>query len=182
MENNLNAGYEFDWNSEIQHDGEEFVILPEGDCDFEVKSYERGRHNGSDKVPPCNKAVVNIKVTNAEGQSTTVRHNLLLHSKCEGLLCAFFTGIGHRKKGEKLKMDWNRVVGARGRCRIGVRTFTSTRTGEEMKTNEIKRFYDPEERAPAAPVQQPAPQQTSFAGGFSGGFGGGFKGGFGGGR
>lgn len=181
MENNLNMGYEFDWNSEIQHDGEEFVVLPECDCDFEVKSYERGRHNGSDKVPPCNKAIVSIKVTNAEGKSTTVKHNLLLHSKCEGLLCAFFTGIGHRKHGERLKMDWNRVVGSRGRCRVGVREFTSSRTGETLKTNEIKRFYDPAEAAPAqmTPNVQPAPQQTSFTGG---GFAGGFKGGFGGGR
>lgn len=172
--------FEFNWDSEIQHDGEGFELLPEGDCDFEVKGFERGRHNGSDKMPPCPKAIVSIRVTNAEGRSTTIRHNLLLHSRCEGLLCEFFTAIGHRRHGERLKMDWNRVAGCRGRCRVGVRTFTSNRTGEEMKTNEIKRFYDPaKDPAKDQPPQQPQqPQQTSFGGGFAaGGFAGGFKGG-----
>lgn len=185
MENNLDMGREFGWDDIIQHDGEEFELLPEGDYDFEVKGFERGRHNGSEKLPPCNKAILKIKVSNAEGKSSTITHNLMLHSKCEGLICAFFTAIGQRKHGEQLRMNWNTVVGSKGRCKVGVRTYKSTKTGEDMKTNEIKRFYDPADAktagasqvTPAAQVA-PAPQQTSF-GGFGGGFGGGFSGGFG---
>lgn len=177
MENNMDMGREFNWDDVIQNDGEEFVLLPEGDCDFEVRSFERGRHNGSEKLPPCNKAILKIRVTNEEGQSTTITHNLMLHSKCEGMICAFFTSIGQRKRGEQLRMNWNTVVGSRGRCKVGVRTWKD-RNGEDKKSNEIKRFYEPEEAKAqsAQPAQQApqAPQQTSFGGGFAGGFGGGF--------
>ena len=173
MENNLDMGREFNWDDVIQNDSDEFVLLPEGDYDFEVKSFERGRHNGSEKLPPCKKAILKIKVT-GEGGSSTITHNLMLHSKCEGLICAFFTGIGQRKHGEQMRMNWNTVVGSRGRCKVGVRAYKSTKTGEEMKSNEIKKFYEPDS-APAqtsAPQSAPqAPQQTSFTGGFGGGFG-----------
>jgi len=185
MENNLDTGRAFEWDDVVQNDGEEFEVLPECDCDFEVKSFERGRYPGGEKIPPCNKAILKIKVTNAEGKSTTVNHSLLLHSKCEGLICAFFTAIGQRKHGEQLRMNWNTVVGSKGRCRLGIRTFKSTKNGEDMKTNEIKRFYEPADArqpapaAQAAPIAQAAPQQTSFGGGFGGGFTGGFGGGFG---
>ena len=170
MENNLDMGREFNWDDVIQNDGEEFVLLPEGDYDFVVKSFERGRHNGSEKLPPCNKAVLKIEVSNGQ-QKSTITHNLMLHSKCEGLICAFFTGIGHRKHGEQLRMDWNRVAGSRGRCKVGVRTWKN-KNGEDQKSNEIKKFYDPAESAPAPQPQSTQPaQQTSFGGGFGGGFG-----------
>lgn len=171
MENNLDMGREFDWNDVIQNDGEDFVLLPEGDYDFVVKSFERGRHNGSEKLPPCNKAVLKIEVSNGQ-QKSTITHNLMLHSKCEGMICAFFTGIGHRKHGEPLRMDWNKVAGSRGRCKVGIRTWKSNKTGEEMKGNEIKKFYDPADGVPAPQTQSAQPaQQTSFGGGFGGGFG-----------
>ena len=54
---------ELDWNDTIEKDGDEFVLLPEGDYDFEVISFERGRHPGSEKLPPCNKATLSIKLT-----------------------------------------------------------------------------------------------------------------------
>lgn len=184
MENNLDMGREFGWDEVIEHDSEEFELLPEGDYDFEVLSFERGRHNGSEKLPPCNKAILKIRVT-GNGKTSTITHNLMLHSKTEGLICAFFVGIGQRKRGEQLRMDWNKVPGSKGRCKVGIRTFKSNKTGEEMKSNEIKRFYDPAETrstpapaAPAASTTQQAPQQTSFGSGFGGGFGG-FSGGFG---
>ena len=46
----------FDWDDEIQNDGQEFITLPEGDYVFEVVEFERGRFAGSEKVPACNKA------------------------------------------------------------------------------------------------------------------------------
>lgn len=174
MESNLNTGRAFDWNDEIQNDSDEFIVLPEGDYDFEVKSFERGRHNGSEKVPACNKAILKIEVKSGD-KKTTITHNLLLHSNVEGMVCAFFTAIGQRKHGEKLRMDWNKVVGSRGRCKVIVDTYTNKNTGEEMKNNKIRRFYAPDEKssAPQAAAQAaPTPQQTSFAAGrFGGGFG-----------
>lgn len=173
MENNMDMGREFGWDDVIQNDGEAFELLPAGDYDFMVKSFERGRHNGSEKLPPCNKAILKIEVSNGEKRGT-ITHNLMLHSKCEGMICAFFTAIGQRKRGEQLRMNWNAVTGARGRYKVGVRSWKS-KTGEDMQSNEIKKFYEPGESAPTQQTQAPRQaQQTSFGGGFGGGFGSGF--------
>ena len=53
---------ELGWNDVIENDSPEFVILPDGDYNFEVVDFERGRHNGSEKLPPCNKAIVHIRI------------------------------------------------------------------------------------------------------------------------
>ena len=57
-------------------------------------------------------------------------------------------------------MNWNAVVGTSGHCKVGVRTFTK-KDGTEGKSNEIIKFYDPEdnikgrnEGTAAAPTQQ----------------------------
>lgn len=134
-------GFELGWDDQIEKDSLEFTILPEGDYDFTVIDFERGRHAGSDKLPPCNKAIVHIKVEGKEGV-TVIRHQLFLHSITEGMLCAFFTGIGQRKKGEKITMDWNKVIGSGGRAKIRVRKWKND-NGEEKVFNEIKKFYEP---------------------------------------
>lgn len=133
---------ELGWNDVIENDSPEFVILPDGDYDFEVIDFERGRHNGSEKLPPCNKAIVHIRIEGKEGVSV-IKHQLFLHTITEGMLCAFFTGIGQRQKGERLKMNWSRVVGSKGRCKIGTRKWTNDE-GKEMVFNEVKKFYEPE--------------------------------------
>lgn len=134
---------ELGWNDEIENDGPDFTLLPEGDYDFEVTEFERGRHPGSDKLPPCNKAVVSIRIKGEEGMST-VKHQLFLHTKTEGLLCNFFTAIGQRQKGQKVSMDWNKVVGSKGRAKVGIRKWKNDK-GEELEFNDIKKFYEPEE-------------------------------------
>jgi len=75
MENNLEK--ELGWDDQIENDGQDFIILPEGDYNFEVTSFERARHDGSDKLPPCNKAVVFIKIMAPTGESTTIKHSIL---------------------------------------------------------------------------------------------------------
>lgn len=140
-------GYELSWDGEIQQDSPSFVVLPEGDYDFEVIEFERARHEGSLKLPPCNKAIVHIKIEGEEGVSI-IRHQLFLHSITEGLLCDFFTGIGQRKRGEKVRMNWNQVVGSKGRAKVGIRKWTNDE-GREMIFNEIKRFYEPEQPKPS---------------------------------
>lgn len=166
--NMMNNGHEFDWDSVIENDST-FVLLPEGDYDFVVKSFERGRHQPRQggKLPPCNKATLNIEVTDGVN-SATITHNLFLHSSCEGMLCAFFTAIGQRKKGEQLKMNWPSVPGSRGRCKV----VQKKNFNNDDKHNEIARFYEPGESAAPAP-QQSAPVQQGFGfGNAAGGFGG----------
>lgn len=150
---------ELAWDDEIEKDSE-FVLIPEGDYFFTVSGFERGRHEGSEKLPPCPKAIIKLRVELPDGSTQELTHNLFLHSKCEGLLSAFFVGIGQKKHGEKLRMNWNNIIGARGRCKIILRGWTG-RNGEAMQSNEIKKFYEPADNsaqvAPAAPVQQSAP-------------------------
>ena len=118
----------------------EFQILPDGDYNFTVTGFERGRHQGSAKLPPCNKAIITLNVADGKGNQGTIKHNLFLHTKTEGMLCAFFTAIGQRKHGEKMRMNWSAVVGATGRCKIGIHEYTSTKTGEVLKSNKIKKI------------------------------------------
>ena len=131
---------ELDWDAEISRESD-FVLLPEGDYDFKVTGFERARHEGSAKLPPCNKAVITLEIESAEGK-VYIKHNLFLHTKCEGLISAFFIGIGQKKHGEPLKMNWNNVIGATGRCRITVREWINN-NGEKMQSNEVKKFYEP---------------------------------------
>ena len=153
-----NTGYELSWDGPIEKDSE-FTLLPEGEYDFEVMAFERGRHDGSAKLPPCPKAIVTIKLSSPEGLSSSVQHNFFLHSSTEGILCGFFTAIGLRKHGEKFSMNWPATVARRGRCKVGIRKWISEKTKEEMQSNQISRFLEPE----AAPAQ-PAPtyQQGRF--------------------
>ena len=127
----INYEHELDWEDEIENDSPEFTLLPPGDYDFTVTDFEREHYPGGAKLPPCKKAVLSITIDAPE---------------CEGLLCAFFSSIGQRKHGEKLRMNWSKVVGSKGRCKVGVREWVSDRDGEKKRSNEIKRFYEPVER------------------------------------
>ena len=131
-------GHELAWDDEIENDGDEFITLPPGDYFFRVDGVERGRHPGSEKLPPCPKAVVSIRVFSDQGE-IVLKHNLFLHSRTESMISQFFAGIGMKKKGEKLKMDFAKAVGKEGKLKL------STRTYDGNTYNDIKRFYRPEE-------------------------------------
>lgn len=130
-------GVELGWEDTIEKDAPEFVLLPEGDYDFEVTGFERARYNGGEKLPACNQAKIKLQITTNDGIAT-INHNLFLHSKCEGMLSAFFCAIGQKKHGEKLKMNWNNVIGSKGRAKIGQKVYN------DKTYNEVKRFYEPE--------------------------------------
>lgn len=136
-------GYELSWDAAIEKESPEFILLQEGDYEFTVTKFERARHNGSEKLPPCNKAIVYLSIETHEGISI-IQHQLFLHSITESMLSAFFTAIGQKKKGEKMTMNWNTVVGSKGRCRVYIDTWTG-RDGEEKKSNKVRKFYEPEE-------------------------------------
>ncbi len=133
---------ELGWDDEISKESE-FTLLPEGDYNFTVVKFNRGRHNGSAKLPACNKAELELSVDDGKGNTGTVYHNLFLHTKTEGMLSAFFVSIGQKKHGEPLKMNWNAVPGAKGRCKIFIDKWTNDR-GEEFQSNKIKKFYEPQ--------------------------------------
>ena len=133
-----------DWNDEIENDGQEFVTLEEGDYIFEVTGFERGRFLGGAKIPACNKAALTLQVKTPEGLAV-IRTDLLLYKTMEWKLSSFFRCIGQKKHGERLQMDWNKVVGSRGRAHFKPRTYTD-RDGNERQANDVDRFYDWEEK------------------------------------
>lgn len=143
--NNMDSGRELGWDATIERDQSDFVLLPEGDYPFTVTGFERGRHNGSKKLPACNKAILTIEINGGTLGITSIKHNLFLHSKCEGLLSAFFISIGLKKQGEALNMGayWGQLIGKTGICKVGVREWTSDRTGDKMHSNDITRFLEP---------------------------------------
>lgn len=141
------APKELGWNDAIQNDGNEFIILPEGDYPFEVKKFERTRFNGSAKLPACPAAKLTILVGDRDCDQVTITHNLFLSSVTEGLLCQFFKSIGSRKHGERMVMDWNKVVGAKGYCHVFIEKFIGKKDGKEKESNKIKKFLDPDEMA-----------------------------------
>mgnify|MGYP006954360628 FL=1 len=149
MNDNQSAGREYNWDDEISQDSAELALLPEGEYEFSVTGFERGRYPGGAKLPSCPKATVSLRFEGVEGVAV-IKHNFFLHSKCEGLLCAFFTCLGMRKRGEPLRMDWPGTVGRTGRAKITVRSYTGN-DGREYQTNDVKQFLEPE-NAPAAPA------------------------------
>lgn len=130
---------ELNWDDEISQESE-FTLLEDGDYDFEVTKFERGRSNGSEKIPASNMAILTLRVSNGSA-STSIIERLILHTKMEWKLSQFFSSIGQKKHGEPLRMNWNKVLGAKGRCKVYVDTYTTDR-GEERKTNKISKFYD----------------------------------------
>lgn len=156
---NNTQGYALDWDSEIEQDSNQFVLLPEGDYPFTVTGFERGTYDGGKKIPACKKADLSLNFDGGALGTTTVRHTLFLHSVVEGLLSSFFMGIGQKKKGERVTMNWGAVIGGSGRAHLGIRTYTK-KDGSEGKANEVKYFIDPEEaptvsHAPSTPATPP---------------------------
>ena len=129
-----------DWNDTIENDGLEFVILEEGDYNFRVTDFERGRFPGSAKIPTCNKATLTLAVDTPSG-TATVRFDLILYRTLEWRISSFFRAIGQKKHGEQFVMDWNKVVGSVGRARFKPRTYID-RDGNERTANDVDKFYD----------------------------------------
>jgi hypothetical protein len=128
------------WNDEISEDGQEYVLLPEGDYNFTVTNFERGRFPGGPKVPACNKATITVQVNTDQGIAT-VKFDLLLYRTLEWRISGFFRSIGQKKHGEKLTMDWNKVLGSQGRAHFKQRSYINSQ-GDEKFTNDIERFID----------------------------------------
>ncbi len=150
MESNT-QNMEMGWDDAIMEDGQQFLLLDEGDYDFTVAGFERARHAGSDKIPPCNKAVVSLLIDTPNG-SVVIKVDILLYRTLEWRISSFFRSIGQKKHGERLVMDWSKVPGAKGRAHIKVREYTD-KWNTIRKRNEVAYFIDREDAPVPAAVQ-----------------------------
>ena len=150
-------GKELAWDASIADDGKGgWTLLPPGEYPFRVLRFERARYQPRPgaKLPACNQAKLTVEIAG----SVTVNHNLYLHTSTEGLLCAFFKSIGQRQHGERVVMDWGKVPGATGRCKVKICKWKG-RDEQEHESNEIERFLDPAATGaqPVPAAVQPAP-------------------------
>ena len=126
---------QFDWDSEIELDGEEYITVEPGDYTFTVKKVERKNYAGGKSIPACNMVLVTGEIEVPKG-TATFQERMYLVRKNEWKLSAFFRCIGMKKHGEKLRMDWPGSVGRKGRAKF------STRPYEGKEYNQVEQFYD----------------------------------------
>lgn len=128
-----------DYDGEIQNEGTEFTVLPNGDeATFKVVEVEKGR--SKDGTKPQVRVRMALESVNGHGR-TTLNDYITMTRKSEWKLCEFFTSLGLRRHGERLKMRWD-IVGMTGRCTVIVEEFTG-REGEKKQTNRIKKYLEP---------------------------------------
>ncbi len=144
-------GRAFGWDEEIRNDGPDYVLLPAGEYPFEIVKFERSRYPGGPKLPPCAMAVLTVRIDGGDKGQALLTDRLYLHTRTEGMLCAFFESIGQRAHGQALVPRWNEVTGSRGLCRVGVREYT-TKDGSVRSVNEITRYL-PQPAPTAAPAK-----------------------------
>jgi len=153
---------EFEWEDEVNQESS-FTLLEEGDYRFRMVSMERGRHNGSDKLPACNKAICTLDILDDDGNKIlSITNNLFLHSSVEGMLSAFFIATGAKKHGEPLNImkGFNDSIGRIGWCHLYIDKWTGN-DGKTRESNKVKYFIDPEKAPKKAPA---APPQAQFSG------------------
>lgn len=139
---------EFGWDSEIEEDGNggEYIILPEGDYWFTVTNIDKGRYEGSAKIPACQRATLTLEVEGPDGKAICYK-NLYISKSVERMLSDFFRCIGMKKKGERVRMDWSKVMGSRGRAHFKARSYN----GNEY--NEVKYFIDSDDKFEEMPSE-----------------------------
>ena len=134
----------FDWDDEIENDGEErnFVTLEDGDYSFEVVKFERSfyKPSANAKTPACNQADITLLIKTEEGDCFIV-DKFPLSSTMEWKISAFFRAVGLKKRGERLKMQWKESIGLTGKAHI---TKTQGKN-DGVFFNNIARYIDKEE-------------------------------------
>lgn len=133
-------GRELGWDDNITQESS-FIELPEGDYDFTINHYERGRFSGSAKIPPCNKATVFFDVKDADANEVSIRQDFLLHTKMEWKLSELFRSVGLKKEGEEVRMNWNALPGLSGRRHV---TLDPDKNDPSKKYNHIQKLYPKE--------------------------------------
>ena len=113
-----------DWNDTIENDGQEFIILPEGDYNFTVSAFERGCFPGSAKMQACNKASLTLSVETEEG--IAIDHITVVSNS---------EMVFHFADGREISHGWQKLVRPRPRHTEEYKAYMS-RLNKERWTDE----------------------------------------------
>lgn len=132
----------YGWDDEIDVNGSDFTLLPEGEAKFKVLDVEKAKWKGSAKIPEgTNVAKVKFLLENENGK-TTVTEDFILWSTTAFKISDLHKACGLRVEGEKIKMQWGKVKGSEGRCKVGIRVYDK-KDGSKGEINEIKGWIYP---------------------------------------
>ena len=79
--NEAYKGEAIGWDDPVEK-GQDYILLPEGEYDFVIESFERSWFDGSEKAPACTKAELKLKVETPEG-ICILNESLLLYNKMQ---------------------------------------------------------------------------------------------------
>lgn len=119
-----------------------YELLPEGDYVFEVKEIKQTMYEGS-KLPRCPEAIVTLTITTEDGERTLNDWFFMVEGLIERV-SELFCAVGHKKRGEPVKMSWKNLLKTRGRAHIVQVPYN--KNGEQRTVNKVKEYYyyDPE--------------------------------------
>ncbi len=139
-----NKPYALDWDDEIEREGGTFTVLPSGIYPFRIGDrILRERYEGSAKLPACPQAVIEVTFDGGSLGKTTIEEKLKLVSNLEFVLTSFFTSIGARKHGERMKMDWGKVPNATGVARLEVYSWDKKDGSGKGYGNRVAEWLEP---------------------------------------
>ena len=129
----------YGWDDEVQTSDSGFMVFPEGDYDFKVVDFERGRVK-SGKNAGANQAIYTLRVTDTAGGSCEEKYFIPLTDALRWKATKFFKSVGaipaDTESGQKVAFPWGDVVNMQGRCHVRPRKWTGD-DGEEHDGNEI---------------------------------------------
>ena len=129
-------------NGTISDDGQgAFRPLPEGEYTFRIKTpvqFRTASKSGNEM------AVVVLSIDHEDWEHE-VKDNLVLIKSCEWKLASFFRAIGLKKHGVPLVLNWNRVPGTSGRCKVKTETYKKD-NGDMGTSNKVAYYIDAPER------------------------------------
>ena len=106
------------WDEDFVVQESDFVTLEEGDYDFEIVSFERTQYSGSDKVPPCMRLDVKLRVTDGVN-TTTLTEKMFLLQKFAWKLSDLLVSVGAAKTRDNARPSMiTQCIGMKGRCHV----------------------------------------------------------------
>ncbi len=134
--NEAYKGEAIGWDDPVEK-GQDYILLPEGEYDFVIESFERSWFDGSEKAPACPKAELKLKVETPEG-ICILNESLLLYNKMQWKIAEFFISIGFEPDANNIvHPNWSMVARAAGRAAVEIRPDRNEPT---KKYNHVKKF------------------------------------------